>query len=182
MYGTQGLGKTHLLQAIGNYVENNYSDMKVKYAPAKNFFSELDNALAKGKHRDYVSDLKNTDVFLIDDFNEVSQDKKTQDLVNKIFNNFIKNGKQIVITGDRPIESIKSLEKNLSAIFKDALNLKLADQDPELRKEILRRHVSDISVKLLEDLIENSAEKEQNDLDQLKKEIAKAIKTNSKEK
>ena len=64
-------------------------------------------------------------------------------------------------------------------MFKDALNMKLADQDPELRREILKRHVSDISVKLLEDLIENSADKEESDLDMLKKEIAKIIKSNS---
>jgi Zn ribbon nucleic-acid-binding protein len=174
MHGANGLGKTHLLQAIGNYVQN-HKELKVEYAGAKQFFSTFDDALSSGKQKQFVAKFKDTDVILLDDLHEVSNSKSSQEKITKVFQNFLENDKQIVIAGDRPIEDMDSLEKNLANLFNDGLNVRLNTQGPELRKEILKKHITNESAKILNDLIDDPSKLDDSDLSKLKKEISKII-------
>ena len=175
MYGEEGFGKTHLLQAIGNYVQDNKSELKVKYTPTKNLLTEYNEAKTSGKLDEFKDDYLNTDVILLDDFHEVSENKKNQEIIGKLFNNYLKNNKQIVVTSDRPVEEIESLHKKLANMMKDGLNIQLKAPGPELRKKILKNHVSQESIRMLDELIENSAKEDEVDLLELKKKLSKII-------
>jgi chromosomal replication initiator protein DnaA len=182
MYGNEGFGKTHLLNAIGNHIKENESDKDVKYINAKQFFSEMEDAFDTGKQKEFEAYFSNADVLLVDDFQEITDNIKSQKMVNKIIKKLMINNKQIVFTGDKPIESIEALEKQLANLFKDGLNIKLTPPGPQLQKEILKKHVSNLSIGVLEDLIDKSIKDGEVDIDQLKKEISKIIMSNNGDK
>jgi chromosomal replication initiator protein len=113
MYGAGGLGKTHLLHAIGNNINKNNTGQNVIFAPTKEFFSDVQKALDLGKKKDFEKLFKSVNVLLLDDFQDIPQRNDSQKLFYKILSNFLNNKKQIVITGDRPINKIDKLHKNL---------------------------------------------------------------------
>jgi Cdc6-like AAA superfamily ATPase len=111
IFGSQDLGKTHLLQAIGNHIQKSDSDSKVRYATILQFFSEFERANEIQKKDQFEEYYREADVFLIDDFQEFPKKKSDQAIFFKILDNLLDNNKQIVITSDRAIDEIKNLNK-----------------------------------------------------------------------
>ncbi len=138
IYGSTGLGKTHLIIALGNYFYKNFKDKKIIYLPTENFISEVFRAISKGSS--FVESLKNKytsyDLLLMDDIQYLSDKIKTCEVFFNIFNSMIKNNKQIVMTLDKPIESLEGFEERMISRFSSGLVLKINVPEMESLKKI----------------------------------------------
>lgn len=114
IYGPLGLGKTHLLHAIGNNIQKNGSTKNVMYIPSRDFFSEVNHAIKNKKQKEFTEYFNSINILLLDDFQNIPDSKDSQNLFNLIMDNFLKNQKQMVLTGDRPMENIETLGKNFA--------------------------------------------------------------------
>jgi chromosomal replication initiation ATPase DnaA len=113
IFGPKELGKTHLIQAIGNQIANSDSELVVRYATISQFYSELEYAEEIKKVDDFNEYYNGSDIFLIDDLQEIPKKKKNQEILMKILDNLLENNKQLVITGDRALDEIKDLNKDI---------------------------------------------------------------------
>ncbi|MCK5560259.1 MAG: ATP-binding protein, partial [Thermoplasmata archaeon] len=114
IYGSLGLGKTHLLHAIGNNIQTNDSDQNVMYIPAQEFFTNMTIALNNDKEKEFEKFFDSVKILLLDDFQDIPATKASHNMFKTILDNFLKNNKQMVLTGDRPIENIETLDKNFA--------------------------------------------------------------------
>ena len=115
LYGGPGLGKTHLVQAIGNELIKNNSSLNVLYTSTKHFFSEFIDLIKKGKGEDFSKKYQKADVLIIDDFQMIMGKDASQEAFFNIFNDLYQQGKQIIVTSDRLPEQIKTLDERLSS-------------------------------------------------------------------
>ncbi len=139
IYGGVGLGKTHLMQAIGNYVKRHKDGLKVYYVPAENLFIELIDAIEKGNRLEFKEKYRNKDVLLIDDIHYLKGKESLQEEVFHTFNYLYGTNKQIVVSSDRPPKEIPTLEERLSSRFQGGLVVDIQPPDLETRMAILRR-------------------------------------------
>ncbi|GHV87954.1 chromosomal replication initiator protein DnaA [Spirochaetia bacterium] len=140
IYGGVGLGKTHLMQAIGNYIYEN-SDRKIIYTTAENFMNEFVDMLSQNQERKNAFKNKyryNVDVLLIDDIHFFEKKDSTQEELFHIFNELHNAKKQIVFTCDRPVQELKNLTERLKSRFEQGLNVELEIPDFETRCAILK--------------------------------------------
>lgn len=150
IHSESGLGKTHLLHAIGNYIKKNRPGAKVVCITSDDFFNEFVENLSNGKDttslRDYC---KTVDAFLIDDIQFLTEKKKTQELFYYVFNDLVKEEKQIVITSDRQPSELKDIEQRLVTRFSSGLTVKIDDPDPETCVAILKKKINSSDLKEL---------------------------------
>lgn len=134
IYGSSGLGKTHLLHAIGNYIKATTQHAKVLYQPASRFINEFINAIKFGKVSQFEAKFKELDVLLIDDIQSISNKEQTQEAFFHIFNILYDNQKQIVFSSDSYPKDIEGIEERLRSRFEWGL---VADiQTPKLETKI----------------------------------------------
>jgi chromosomal replication initiator protein len=117
IYGWVGLGKTHLMQAIGNEIMKEHPEKVVTYLPTSKFLDEVIEAIKKNKMSDLMRKLDNVDVIMIDDIQFLAEKEKTQEIFHNIFNDFHSKKKQIILTSDRPPRELKLLEERLRTRF-----------------------------------------------------------------
>lgn len=115
LYGGPGLGKTHLVQAIGNALVKNNPDLKVSYMPTNSFYIEFLEALRSKQGNAFTKKYQNVDVLIIDDIQMIIGKEATQQAFFDIFNELYQHGKQIIITSDRLPEQLKTLDERLSS-------------------------------------------------------------------
>lgn len=115
LYGGPGLGKTHLVQAIGNEIVRRYPDMKVLYTPTNHFFSEFIDMIKKNKGEEFVRKYRKLDVLIIDDFQQMIKKDRSQEEFFNIFNDLYQENKQIIITSDRLPSQIATLDERLAS-------------------------------------------------------------------
>lgn len=115
LYGGPGLGKTHLVQAIGNEILKQHPGMKVLYIPMNHFYSEFINAVRSGKGEDFVKKYQKLDTLIIDDFQMIIGKDRSQEEFFNIFNDLHMANKQIIVTCDRLPDQIKTLDVRLSS-------------------------------------------------------------------
>jgi len=138
LFGGVGLGKTHLVHAIGNQIRKNHPTRSVLYVSSEKFTNQFIDALRNNKVQEFSSFYLNLDVLLIDDVQFIAGKEKTQDIFFHIFNQLHQSGKQIVMTSDCPPKSLKGLQERLLSRFKWGLTADLRNPGFETRSAIIR--------------------------------------------
>lgn len=115
LYGGPGLGKTHLVQAIGNELLKNNPDYKILYTPVSQFYSDFIDAIQNGKGKDFNRRFEKLDCLIIDDFQFIVGKEKSQEEFFNIFNNLYQLNKQIIVTSDRLPSQIKTVDERLAS-------------------------------------------------------------------
>ena len=138
IYGSSGVGKTHLVTAIGRKVKELHPEKRVLYVSAHLFMVQYTDAARNNAVNDFIHFYQSIDVLIIDDMQELAGYTKTQNTFFHIFNNLHLNHKQLIMTSDRPPKDMKDLEERLITRFKWGLVAELERPDLNLRKDILR--------------------------------------------
>jgi chromosomal replication initiator protein len=155
IYGGVGLGKTHLLQAIGNEIVRNFSStLKVKYLPSEKFISGVINSIKNRKIEDFKIEYKNIDVLLIDDIQFLANKEKTQEEFFHIFNALYQKNKQIVLTSDRPPKALPTIEERLRSRFEGGMIADISFPDLETRIAILKMKSQERNIELSDEVYE----------------------------
>ncbi|EPF46829.1 chromosomal replication initiator protein DnaA [Treponema vincentii F0403] len=142
IYGGVGLGKTHLMQAIGNALYQN-TNLKILYAPAETFTNEYIAHVNKNKMHEFKNKYRNADVLLLDDIHFLEKKEGTQEELFHTFNALYESNKQIVFTCDRPVEELKNLTDRLRSRFTRGLSIDLKIPSYETRCAILFKKLQD---------------------------------------
>ncbi len=158
LYGESGMGKTHLMQAIGNYVVEELVDKKVFYITTEEFTNEMIDGIRNNSMPAFRNKFRNFDVLLIDDIHFLSKKEGTQEEFFHTFNSLYEKKKQIVLTSDRPPKDIPDLEKRLVTRFEWGLLADLKSPDFETRVAILKKKADFENILLKNEVIEFIAE------------------------
>ncbi len=157
IFGDVGLGKTHLMQAIGNYILDEDVNKKVLYVKADVFIEDFANLLKRERMDDFYAKYRETDVLLIDDIQILGGANRTQMEFFKLFDYLYQQNKQIVITSDKPASALKNIMTRLTSRFEVGLSVDIQVPDLDHRIEILKRKlasessdIQDIPPKVLE--------------------------------
>ncbi|MFZ2719074.1 MAG: chromosomal replication initiator protein DnaA [Candidatus Absconditicoccaceae bacterium] len=138
LYGNVGLGKTHLMQAIGNDIIQNFPKKVVVYLPCTKLIDEIIDGIKKNKLGNLMTKFDNVDVLLIDDVQILSGKDKTQEIFFNIFNDFHSKKKQVILTSDRPPKELVQIEPRLKSRFGFGLVADIQAPDFETRIAILK--------------------------------------------
>lgn len=139
LYGGVGVGKTHLVQAIGNEIRNNMPGKIVLYVDQNDFTTQFLNALQNNKLQDFQNFYLQVDLLILDDVQFLSGREKTQEMFFSIFNQLHQTGKQIIMTSDCPPRDLKGFQERLLSRFKWGLTADLQEPDFETKLAIIHR-------------------------------------------
>lgn len=159
IYGASGLGKTHLMQAIGHYIVFNSPKLKVRYIKTEDFTNELINNIRRGgdineRMTKFRQKYRNVDVLLLDDIQFVESKERTMEEIFHTFDSLHNNNKQIVITSDRPPKEIPTLPERLRTRFEWGLMVDLTPPEFETRVAILANLADGIGMKISNAVLE----------------------------
>ncbi len=173
IYGGVGLGKTHLLQAIGNEVAKKSS--KVLYTTSEKFTNNYIQAVRTGKAREFKNLYRNVDLLLVDDVQFMGGKDGTQEEFFHTFNELQQNDRQIVITSDRPPKSMPAIEKRLISRFEAGMVADIGKPDIETKIAILERKANEKEYILDKEIITYIAEHAQNNIRELEGALIKVV-------
>ena len=152
IYGGVGLGKTHLINAIGNQIYKKNSNTKICYYSSEKFTNELINSLRHGKMEEFRNKFRLIDILLIDDIQFIAGKKSTQEEFFHTFNALYESHKQIVVTSDKFPKEIPDLEERLRSRFEWGLIADIQAPDTETKQAILKMKADDNNIDLPEDV------------------------------
>ncbi len=153
IYGGVGLGKTHLIQSIGNSVYQEFENFKVVYVTAESFTNEFIQAIRDKTTQKFKNKYRNADVLLIDDIHFLQNKVETQEELFHTFNALYETNKQMVFTCDRPVSELKTLSDRLRSRFERGLNVDLQPPSYETRFAILKKKIENGRIPIPEDVI-----------------------------
>jgi len=159
LYGGVGLGKTHLMHAIGNAVAAKFPRKRVVYATSEKFTNEFITSIQQGKIDEFRTRYRRIDLLLIDDIQFIADKERTQEEFFHTFNTIHEDGKQIVLSSDRPPKAILTLEERLRSRFEWGLIADLTAPDLETRIAILRAKAEEQGTPITSDVMEFIARK-----------------------
>jgi len=154
IYGGTGLGKTHLMQAIGNHVLAHGKARRVMYVSSEKFTVDFVDAIQSNRTSDFSNFYRSMDVLIVDDIQFLSGKEKTQDSFFHTFNELHQLGKQIVLSSDRPPKDLKGLDDRLLSRFQWGLTSDIQPPDLETRIAILLKKSVDDGIELPQDVVE----------------------------
>jgi len=157
VYGGVGLGKTHLIQAIGNKIVENMPEKRIIYLSADHFTVEFVESIQSNKVNEFSNFYRSMDVLIIDDIQFLIGKEKTQDLFFHIFNTLHQLGKQIILSSDKPPKDLKGLDDRLISRFQWGLTADIQPPDLETRIAILHKKSSDYGMNILPEILEHIA-------------------------
>ena len=152
IYGGVGLGKTHLMQAVGNRLMQNNPSINIVYVTSEQFTNHLINSIKDGQNDPFRNKYRNTDALLIDDIQFIAKKERVQEEFFHTFNTLYENGKQIILTSDKPPRDIPFLEDRLKSRFEWGLLADISNPDYETRVAILRKKALDENI-IIDDII-----------------------------
>jgi len=167
IYGNSGLGKTHLAQAIGIEVKEQFPDKVVLYVNANKFQTQFTEATRNNNRNDFLHFYQMIDVLILDDVHEFAGKEKTQETFFHIFNHLHQMGKQLILTSDKPPIELKGMEQRLLSRFKWGLTADLQTPDFDTRMKILRRKVYKDGISLSDEVLEYIASHVSNNVREL---------------
>jgi len=183
LYGGVGLGKTHLMHAIGNRILENNSKSNVLYVTSEKFTNQLINAIRDNKTEIFRNKYRNIDVLLIDDIQFIAGKDRVQEEFFHTFNTLREDGKQIIISSDKPPRDIEFLEDRLKSRFEWGLLADISCPDYETRLAILRKKAQDENIVIEDSILSDIATKIDSNIRELEgvfnKIVARASLTHS---
>jgi len=181
IYGGVGLGKTHLMQAIANYVKQQYEQANIMYVTSESFMNELISSIQTNRNVEFRDKYRNVDVLLIDDIQFIAGRESTQEEFFHTFNALYESNKQIIISSDKPPQDIPSLEDRLSSRFQWGLLADIQPPDYETRMAILKNKYDNLLAKenfdfnIPEEILSFIAEKSLTNIRQLEGALQKVF-------
>jgi chromosomal replication initiator protein len=152
IYGNVGLGKTHLVQAIGNEVLNRMPTKNVLYITSERFTTQIIQAIKDASINDFINHYQHIDTLIVDDIQFLANKTKTQEIFFNIFNQLHQNGKQIILTSDKPPKDLEGLESRLINRFKWGLSADISEPDFETRYAILDEKLKQDDIEIPQDV------------------------------
>ena len=175
-YGGSGLGKTHLMEAIGNYIyQNNPENLKICYISAENFTNEFTSSITSKKTNDFKNKYRNLDVLLLDDIHFLSGKEATQEELFYTFNALSDKNAQMVFTCDRPIREIQKMANRLVSRLSNGLSIDLQPPNYETRIAILQKKLQLKEKELNPEIIEFIAKNVETNVRELEAALNKVL-------
>jgi len=181
IYGGVGLGKTHLMQAIANYIKDQYPEANIMYVTSESFMNELISSIQTNRNVEFRDKYRNVDVLLIDDIQFIAGRESTQEEFFHTFNALYESNKQIIISSDKPPQDIPTLEERLSSRFQWGLLADIQPPDYETRMAILKNKYNSLQAKenfdfaISEEILSFIAEKSLTNIRQLEGALQKVF-------
>jgi len=177
IYGGVGLGKTHIMQAIGNAVRMSASSLKVLYVSSETFVNEFIESIrtAKGANQSFRDKYRGVDLLMIDDVQFISKKPSTQDEIFHTFEALQNAGKQMVFASDRPPQDIPDLDSRVRSRFASSLVVDIQPPDLETRIAILQRKAQDAKVNIAQNALEFIAERVPGSIREMEGVLTKVI-------
>jgi len=179
VYGGVGVGKTHLLQAIGNKLNQNEKLTTIKYTQAEKFSQELVQAIRNKSMDNFKEKYRKLDLLIIDDVQFITGKNKTQEELFHTFNSLYDKNKQIVFSSDRPPNAIPLIEERLRSRFEGGMIADISHPDFETRLAILKSKCSEKEIKISEEILNWIASHIQKNIRELEGALNKVAATNS---
>ncbi len=177
IYGGVGLGKTHLMQAIGHSVLQQNQEAKVLYVSCETFTNDFIHAVRNGLAKEFKDRYRNVDVLIVDDIQFITGKEGTQEEFFHTFNALHQQDKQIIISSDRPPKAIPALEQRLLSRFEWGMIADISFPDVETRVAILEARCSERGIKVPSDVLHTIANHIQNNIRELEGALNKIIAT-----
>ena len=159
IYGGSGLGKTHLLHAIGHYAQSLYKGIRVRYVSSEEFTNDFINAIANNRAPEFQARYREIDILLIDDIQFLQGKDSTQEAFFHTFNTLHDHNKQVVVTSDLPPKQLTGFEDRMRSRFEWGLITDVQAPDLETRIAILRKKAASEHIDISEDVVEYMASK-----------------------
>ena len=158
IYGNSGVGKTHLLLAVKNHASKKFPHKKIEYIRGEEFTNNMIKALHDGSIDEFKNKYRNIDIFLMDDIHFIAGKDSTQEEFFNTFNSLYQNNKQIIVTCDRPLKEIKTLEDRIRSRFEGGVMADITPPDFETRVGIINAKASLLNLTLEENIVYYIAE------------------------
>jgi chromosomal replication initiator protein len=175
VYGGVGLGKTHLIQAIGNYVLSNQTAQNVYYVSSEQFTASFVWSVRNNRMSEFTGHYRNLEVLIVDDVQFLTGKRKTQDEFFHVFNALHQSGKQIVLSADRPPSEIDGIDEFLISRFQWGMLVDIQMPDADTRMQILQQKVREQNVDIEPDVLRFVAQHVKNNVRQLEGALTKLL-------
>ncbi len=175
IYGGVGLGKTHLMHAVGNFIHENDPSKRILYIPGETFTNELISAIQQGRNLQFRTRFRSVDVLMVDDIQFIAGKESTQEEFFHTFNTLHTAGKQIILTSDRPPQEIARLEDRLKSRFAWGLTCDVKKPDVETRIAILREKARQDNLVMDDEVFEAIATRVESNIRELEGSLTRLV-------
>ena len=175
VHGGVGLGKTHLLHAVGHRALEINPDLRITYVTSETFTNDVINAIRSQRMEEFRGRYRSTDILMVDDIQFIAGKESTQEEFFHTFNTLYQNGKQVIVSSDQPPRSIAQLEERMRSRFAGGLIADVQSPDFEMRTAILRTKAEELGINLPSDVVEFISHRDQTNIRELEGALNKIL-------